>query len=111
MTEYNVKFMFADAVTIELTFPNGVGVRDAKTKVIASWPADKEAITGPDDLKMIHSGKVLDNAKTFEDYKVPKGSQVVMHLQPRPAPPPVEAAGVSRPAKTQGEATRCCTIL
>mmetsp|Transcript_41367 Transcript_41367/g.80831 ORF Transcript_41367/g.80831 Transcript_41367/m.80831 type:complete len:112 (+) Transcript_41367:39-374(+) len=111
MTDYTIKFMFADAVTIEMTFPAGIVVRDAKVKIIASWPADKEAVGSPDDLKMIHSGKVLDNTKTFEDYKVPKGSPVVMHLQPRPAAAQVEAAAVSPASKSHPEATRCCTIL
>ena len=39
MTDYKVKFLFADAVTIEQEFPGGVVVRDAKSTLIANWPA------------------------------------------------------------------------
>ena len=28
--------------------------------------AGKDPVAGPEDLKMIHGGKVLDNTKTFE---------------------------------------------
>ena len=30
------------------------------------WGAGKDPVAGPEDLKMIHGGKVLDNTKTFE---------------------------------------------
>jgi hypothetical protein len=39
MADYKVKFLFADAVTIEQEFPGGVVVRDAKSTLIANWPA------------------------------------------------------------------------
>ena len=38
--------------------------------------ADKEKINGIDELKMMYSGKLLDNSKSFADYKIPTGSQV-----------------------------------
>jgi hypothetical protein len=36
----------------------------------------KEKINGIDELKMIFSGKLLDNTKTFSEMKVPAGHQV-----------------------------------
>jgi hypothetical protein len=39
MADYKVKFLFADAVTVEQEFPGGVVVRDAKSTLIANWPA------------------------------------------------------------------------
>lgn len=36
----------------------------------------KEKINGIDELKMIFSGKLLDNTKTFAESKVPAGNQV-----------------------------------
>ena len=35
---FKVKFFFADATTIEETFPPQVTVAEAKSKLIASWP-------------------------------------------------------------------------
>ena len=37
--EFRIKFLFADAQTIEETFPAQTTVAEAKTKLIASWPA------------------------------------------------------------------------
>jgi hypothetical protein len=81
------------------------------------WPG-KDPISSPEDVRMIYAGKVLENTKSFQgsmvsgvfllypsfnhsllfsgwaDYKVPLGSKVNMHLQPRMfvktenAPPP-----------------------
>ncbi|KAJ1487435.1 hypothetical protein T484DRAFT_1786563 [Baffinella frigidus] len=84
MAVYTIKFMFADATTVSETFDTGSNIHDAKLKIIAAWPAGKDPVAGPEDLKMIHGGKVLDNLKTFEDYKVPQRQQVIMHLQPTP---------------------------
>mmetsp|Transcript_42030 Transcript_42030/g.65717 ORF Transcript_42030/g.65717 Transcript_42030/m.65717 type:complete len:110 (-) Transcript_42030:140-469(-) len=109
MTEYRVKFMFADAVTMEETFTLGTTVAEAKTKLIANWPAGKDEITGPDDLKMIFSGKILENAKTFEECKVPTNNQVIMHLQPRP--PAAKQPAAPAPAKQAPPTSRCCVIL
>jgi len=36
---FKVKFFFADAQTLEETFPASTTVADAKTKLIAAWPA------------------------------------------------------------------------
>mmetsp|Transcript_2544 Transcript_2544/g.8357 ORF Transcript_2544/g.8357 Transcript_2544/m.8357 type:complete len:121 (+) Transcript_2544:412-774(+) len=45
--------------------------------------SDRDPVSGPDDLKLIYNGKILENNKTFEDYKVPLNNQIIMHIQPR----------------------------
>uniref|UniRef100_A0A6T8NNA2 Ubiquitin-like domain-containing protein n=1 Tax=Hemiselmis andersenii TaxID=464988 RepID=A0A6T8NNA2_HEMAN len=105
---YQVKFMFADAVTTECEFPAGVGVLEAKGKLLEAWPAEKEPVDGPASMRMIYGGKVLEDSKKFEDYKIPTGQKVIMHLQPKPPQPKVQV--VETPQK-QVEQTRCCTIL
>jgi len=37
---------------------------------------DKEKITSIEELKMIWSGKLLDNSKSFAELKIPTGNQV-----------------------------------
>lgn len=106
--DFKVKFFFADATTIEETFPPQVTVAEAKSKLIAAWPEGKEKINGVDELKMIFSGKLLDNTKTFAEMKVPAGTQVIMHLQPTP---PSAKIQVTPPPPKPAEVSRCCVIL
>lgn len=42
---YTIKYMFADAVTMELEFEEGLTVLDAKAKLIQAWPSGKRALT------------------------------------------------------------------
>jgi hypothetical protein len=63
---YMVKFLFADASFIEESFAADITVNDAKQKLISIWPAGKDPITGPDDVRMIYAGKVLENTKSFQ---------------------------------------------
>uniref|UniRef100_A0A7S0W9U4 Ubiquitin-like domain-containing protein n=1 Tax=Hemiselmis tepida TaxID=464990 RepID=A0A7S0W9U4_9CRYP len=105
---FQVKFMFADAVTTESEFPEGISVLEAKTTLLQNWPAEKDPVDGPSSLRIIYGGKVLDDAKKFEDYNIPAGQKVIMHLQPKPPQPKVQV--VETPQK-QVEQTRCCTIL
>lgn len=104
---YMVKFLFADASFLEESFTADVSVNDAKQKLISIWPAGKDPISSPDDVRMIYAGKVLENTKSFQDYKVPLGSKVNMHLQPRMF---VKTENAPPPDKPM-EQTRCCTIL
>ena len=39
--------------------------------------AGKEKLSSIEELKMIHSGKLLDNNKSFADYKIPTTNQVL----------------------------------
>eukprot|EP00960_Hanusia_phi_P052872 761709-Hanusia_phi.AAC.1 len=55
--EYQIKFLFADASTMEKTFNSNITVAEAKTQLIEAWPAE---------------------------LKVPMNQQVIMHLQPKP---------------------------
>mmetsp|Transcript_43543 Transcript_43543/g.102313 ORF Transcript_43543/g.102313 Transcript_43543/m.102313 type:complete len:113 (-) Transcript_43543:93-431(-) len=112
MAEYQIKFMFADATTMDESFDAGVTVLDAKQRMIANWPEGKEPVTGPEDLKLIHGGKVLDSEKSFEELKVLKGTQVIMHCQPRPPQQVKEEKVMTLPPPGQlGDQSRCCTIL
>mmetsp|Transcript_16093 Transcript_16093/g.32218 ORF Transcript_16093/g.32218 Transcript_16093/m.32218 type:complete len:112 (+) Transcript_16093:163-498(+) len=111
MSSYNVKFMFADASTIEENFESGVTILDAKQKLIANWPSGKEPVTGPDDLKLIYGGKVLDNLKSFEEIRIPSRNQVIMHCQPRPPQPPSTEKLYTLPPPNPLDQSRCCTIL
>mmetsp|Transcript_6368 Transcript_6368/g.14937 ORF Transcript_6368/g.14937 Transcript_6368/m.14937 type:complete len:116 (-) Transcript_6368:74-421(-) len=115
MTEFNIKFLFADGTNMEELFDAGTTVADAKMKLISKWPEGQIPVTGPDDLRMIHQGKVLENTNTFEVYRVQLGNQVIMHLQPRPPQPKQEektASGGGGGATSGGTPqNRCCTIL
>ena len=45
--DFKVKFFFADATTIEETFPPQVTVAEAKSKLIAAWPeGEAEQLAG-----------------------------------------------------------------
>mmetsp|Transcript_32527 Transcript_32527/g.73116 ORF Transcript_32527/g.73116 Transcript_32527/m.73116 type:complete len:99 (+) Transcript_32527:188-484(+) len=93
---YEIKFMFADAKTIEESFEAGSNIQSAKAKLVSNWPADRDPVSGPDDLKLIYNGKILESNKSFEDYKVPLNNQVIMHIQPRLAPVPKAPASSSQ---------------
>jgi len=108
MAQYRVKFFFADAVTMEETFPAQVTVAEAKSALLGKWPAEKEKITGIDELKMIYGGKLLDNAKSFAELQIPTNNQVIMHLQPTP---PSAKIAVTAPPPKPAEQSRCCIIL
>mmetsp|Transcript_21177 Transcript_21177/g.42750 ORF Transcript_21177/g.42750 Transcript_21177/m.42750 type:complete len:113 (+) Transcript_21177:158-496(+) len=112
MADYQIKFMFADATTMEETFDSTVTVMDAKQRMISNWPEGKDPVSGAEDLKLIFGGKVLDNEKSFEELKVVKGSQVIMHCQPRPPQQVREEKVLALPPPGQlGDQSRCCTIL
>mmetsp|Transcript_69846 Transcript_69846/g.145644 ORF Transcript_69846/g.145644 Transcript_69846/m.145644 type:complete len:115 (+) Transcript_69846:313-657(+) len=109
---YIIKFLFADGVSMEQEFEGTLTVVDCKKQLIAKWPEGKEPVEGPDDLKMIHAGKVLENEKTFEDYRVTRGSQVIMHLQNRPAQvqPEKKPDASTTSKKAPGGSCQCCTV-
>ena len=63
--DFRVKFFFADAQTIEETFPPSTTVADAKNKLIASWPEGANLTTkrrefralrtsGPKHSRLVH---------------------------------------------------------
>uniref|UniRef100_A0A7S0MK31 Ubiquitin-like domain-containing protein n=1 Tax=Cryptomonas curvata TaxID=233186 RepID=A0A7S0MK31_9CRYP len=106
--QYTVKFLFADATTIEQTFQLDITVLGAKQQLISSWPAAKSPAPTPDELKMIYNGKFLENIKTFQDYKVPDGTLVNMHLQPTPSQK--SASANTTAAKPISEEGRCCIV-
>mmetsp|Transcript_12485 Transcript_12485/g.34324 ORF Transcript_12485/g.34324 Transcript_12485/m.34324 type:complete len:107 (-) Transcript_12485:1060-1380(-) len=106
MSEYTVKFLFADASTIQENFPLDVSVIGAKRHLAAKWPADKTPAPAAEELKMIFNGKILENTKSFADYKVPAGTLVNMHLQPTPAQKGAASSSAPAPAKAGGEPQR-----
>jgi len=91
---------FVSIPTSILTFQ----VLSAKEKVAAAKDVD------PSQLKFVYSGKVLQDEKTLEDFKVKDGDSVIYMisnkkvLPPKPAPaaPPATAAA---PLSTSGEST------
>mmetsp|Transcript_10163 Transcript_10163/g.23196 ORF Transcript_10163/g.23196 Transcript_10163/m.23196 type:complete len:109 (-) Transcript_10163:68-394(-) len=107
--EYQIKFLFADASTMEKTFNSNITVAEAKTQLIEAWPAEKDKISSINELKMIYNGKLLENSKTFEELKVPMNQQVIMHLQPKPPVAKMHQPVVTPTKPT--EQTRCCIIL
>ncbi|SGZ52611.1 CIC11C00000005517 [Sungouiella intermedia] len=90
--------------TVQVDLEPSDTVLSAKEKVAAAKDVD------PSQLKFVYSGKVLQDEKTLEDFKVKDGDSVIYMisnkkvLPPKPAPaaPPATAAA---PLSTSGEST------
>lgn len=77
-------FVYSDATTVQ----------QLKEKLLADWPKEgplsNESPASPGDLKLILSGKYVDNHRTLRDYRKDMGdpqpgSVVTMHIVIRPA--------------------------
>jgi hypothetical protein len=58
--------------------------------------AEKEKITGIDELKMIYGGKLLDNAKSFAELQIPTNNQVRLCPESKLVPYTVSKAVLPR---------------
>ena len=76
MGEYKLKFLFAnhDGVIVEVTIPETITVLQLKQELLdRHWPEDKvEKASGPAGIRLLCMGRMLEDAKTLVDMKIPK---------------------------------------
>lgn len=87
--------------TVQVSVEPSDLVRVGKEKVAAARDVD------PSQLKFVYSGKVLQDDKTFDEFKVKEGDSIIfMILQkkpPAPAPAPVAAPAASEAVSAPSE--------
>lgn len=120
---YRIRFRLQSGTDLkEQSVPPRSTVAETKQQLINSWVnaggpgGDASRPTGPDDLKIIHAGRVLENSKSLSDYTIPTSEVVTMHLMiVPPAAKPEEPKVADAKAGAQAgaaETTRCsCTLL
>ena len=59
--DFRVKFFFADAQTIEETFPPSTTVADAKNKLIASWPEGVNLTAAREEFRALRTSGPKDS--------------------------------------------------
>nr|CAD1832365.1 unnamed protein product [Ananas comosus var. bracteatus] len=91
--QFEIMFRLQDGSDIgPFTYPTAATVATLKESIIAHWP--KEKGLGPrsvNDLKLIISGKILENSKTLVEYKSSTfdfSGVTTMLVIIRPPPPP-----------------------
>eukprot|EP00475_Leptophrys_vorax_P003483 TRINITY_DN12075_c0_g1_i1.p1 TRINITY_DN12075_c0_g1~~TRINITY_DN12075_c0_g1_i1.p1 ORF type:complete len:119 (-),score=0.74 TRINITY_DN12075_c0_g1_i1:207-563(-) len=108
-----VKFRLADGTDIGPSkFQQEVTVLALKESILAQWPSEG----GPksvNEITLINAGRLLENAKTLSESRVPMGevpgTPVTMHVVVHPAH--AEKATASQQPPDAASARCGCTIL
>ncbi|KAL6961230.1 MYND-type zinc finger protein mub1 [Sarracenia purpurea var. burkii] len=90
--ELEIKFRLTDGSDIgPKSFPAATSVATLKESILSQWPKEKE--NGPrtvKDVKLINSGKILENNKTVGECRSPlydiPGGITTMHVIVQPPP-------------------------
>mmetsp|Transcript_14705 Transcript_14705/g.36645 ORF Transcript_14705/g.36645 Transcript_14705/m.36645 type:complete len:126 (+) Transcript_14705:73-450(+) len=95
-------------------------IQALKDKLFAEWPKDgalsKEPPSSSNDIRLILSGKYVDNVKSLKDYRKDMGELkpdtiVTMHIVVRPSNAPVKQSTASAPGQQDQAQKGCgCTI-
>mmetsp|Transcript_16811 Transcript_16811/g.54990 ORF Transcript_16811/g.54990 Transcript_16811/m.54990 type:complete len:113 (-) Transcript_16811:329-667(-) len=111
MDEMSIRFRLGDGTDIgPFTFSPVTSLWNVKERIIAEWPRDNDRPGSTAELKLIHSGKILDNNKTLGEVGVPANMLVTMHVVIRP---PVDdtAKGGGRSSGDQKQSLRCGCVV
>ncbi|KAK4441739.1 Membrane-anchored ubiquitin-fold protein 3 [Sesamum alatum] len=110
-----LKFRIFDGTDIgHATYSSSITVATLKQRLLAEWPQDKSVVPkSVSDMKLIHAGKVLENAKTLAESRVHigdlPGGVITMHVVVQPA------VAKKKTDKNQSEKQKqnlcSCTIL
>uniref|UniRef100_A0A1D1Y368 Membrane-anchored ubiquitin-fold protein n=1 Tax=Anthurium amnicola TaxID=1678845 RepID=A0A1D1Y368_9ARAE len=109
-----IKFRLPDGSDIgPRKYPVATSVATLKESILALWPKEKE--NGPrtvNDLKLINSGKILENNRSLGECKSPIcdfSGVTTMHVVIRP---PSSERGTEKKPSRQPKVNRCgCVIL
>eukprot|EP00243_Klebsormidium_subtile_P004438 TRINITY_DN18417_c0_g1_i1.p3 TRINITY_DN18417_c0_g1~~TRINITY_DN18417_c0_g1_i1.p3 ORF type:complete len:118 (+),score=27.80 TRINITY_DN18417_c0_g1_i1:664-1017(+) len=89
-------------------------VQALKEAIIEKWPQGKEGCPKSiQDVKLIHAGKVLDNARTLGESRVPvaeTGNLITMHVVIRPQIAEPKAAAKEGQEPKKGGCGGCCIL-
>ncbi|XP_058083104.1 membrane-anchored ubiquitin-fold protein 3-like [Magnolia sinica] len=86
-----LKFRLFDGSDIgPSTYSPSTTVAMLKERIVAEWPQDKKIVPkAVNDVKLIYSGKVLENAKTLAESRIPlgelPGGVITMHVVVQPS--------------------------
>ncbi|XP_077218740.1 membrane-anchored ubiquitin-fold protein 3-like isoform X2 [Tasmannia lanceolata] len=86
-----LKFRLFDGSDIgPSTYVSATSIRTLKERIIAEWPQDKKVVPkAVNDVKLIYSGKILENNKTIAESRIPfgelLGGAITMHVVVQPA--------------------------
>jgi hypothetical protein len=85
-----------------------------KQRILSDWPKGKPVVPkGVNEIKLISSGKILENSKTVGQCKVPfsdvPGGVIIMHVVVQPSPAKTKS---EKKVDTEPKKVVCsCTIL
>lgn len=108
----DLKFRLFDGTDIGPNKYNpGTTVGALKESILTRWPVGKEISPKTiNDMKLINAGRILENAQTLEESRVPAGelpgSVITMHVVVRPPP---DKSNEKQLASTTNKCS--CTIL
>ncbi|XP_010243571.1 PREDICTED: membrane-anchored ubiquitin-fold protein 3-like [Nelumbo nucifera] len=110
-----LKFRIFDGTDIgHSTYASSTTVAALKDRLVSQWPQDKTVIPkSVNDVKLICSGKVLENNKTLAESKIPfgdlPGGVITMHVVVQP---PVARKKTDKNQEEVPKLKMCsCTIL
>eukprot|EP00300_Choanocystis_sp_HF-7_P027681 c32874_g1_i1.p1 GENE.c32874_g1_i1~~c32874_g1_i1.p1 ORF type:complete len:125 (-),score=15.46 c32874_g1_i1:80-454(-) len=111
----NIRFLMVDNYCIYKALPPSATIEQARIALSETWPGDRGPPPTPDALRIIFSGKVLEDQTSFSEMKFPLGERVTMLLSPRPGvrkEKPQQAKPI--PTKTEtppAPSSRCNCVL
>ncbi|XP_041995431.1 membrane-anchored ubiquitin-fold protein 3-like [Salvia splendens] len=89
--QLELKFRIFDGTDIgHGSYSSSITVATLKQRLLSEWPQDKSVVPkSVNDMKIIHAGKVLENAKTVAESRAHVGDHpsgvITMHVVVQPA--------------------------
>ncbi|KMZ58114.1 Membrane-anchored ubiquitin-fold protein [Zostera marina] len=112
----DIKFRLGDGSDLgPFKYNSSITVAMLKERIISDWPKDKKVSPKvPNDVKLINSGKILENSQTIAQCKTPfsdlPGSGMTMHVVIQPSL--IKAKSEKKVDDMPKKTTVCsCTIL
>ncbi|XP_010241622.1 PREDICTED: membrane-anchored ubiquitin-fold protein 3-like [Nelumbo nucifera] len=110
-----LKFRIFDGTDIShSTYASSTTIATLKDRLVAEWPQDKTIIPkSVNDVKLIYSGKVLENSKTLAESRILfgdlPGGVITMHVVVQP---PLARKKTDKNQEEMPKQNMCsCTIL
>ncbi|KND01906.1 uncharacterized protein SPPG_03695 [Spizellomyces punctatus DAOM BR117] len=110
----NLRFLMISGQRTDVFLEPNDTVQVVKRKIYAVWPREwaSETPEAPENLRILHHGRFLEEPKTLAEYKIQPGQTTTVHLLVKPTPQTEDNSGEKpRQAAEEGGVCRCCTLL
>lgn len=113
-----IRFRSTNGDVGPFTFTEEQTIQECKDKLFAEWPKEgalsKEPPSSSNDIKLILSGKFVENAKHLKEYRKEMGeikadTVVTMHIVVRPTTSLVKQSNGAAASDTQDQSQKGCS--